>query len=76
MTAAGIDFWWCVQTSLLKAPKYKLRKYKGGIVEGIMEQLDVSKEINIAYGIYAIASERKADEFQVWERSVLSTTIL
>jgi hypothetical protein len=71
MEAAGIMFWWQITRSQLRADFYKLRKYKGGIVEGILDQLNVSKEINIAYGIYAIADVRQADEWQVWERSIL-----
>jgi len=71
MKAAGIDFWWAVAGSQLDALFYKMRKYKGGIVEGIIDQVGVSKEINIAYAIYSIAEGRKADEFQIWERSIL-----
>jgi len=71
MKKAGIDFWWAVTGSLLDASYYKLRKYKGGLVTGILDQVGVSKEINIAYAIHSIAEGRKADEYQIWERSIL-----
>ena len=70
MKKAGIDFWWAVTGSQLDASFYKLRKYKGGLISGIIDQVNVSKEINIAYAIYSIAEGRKADEFQIWERSI------
>ncbi len=72
MMVLDIDFWWEVTGSLVDASKYKLQKYHGGIVEGIMEQLNLSKEQNIAYSIFAIASDRVANEWQVWERSILN----
>lgn len=70
MAVVGLDFWYEVTASQLSAEEYKLRKYDGGIIEGIMEQLSLSKERNLAYAIYAIAADRVADEFQVWERSI------
>lgn len=70
MENMGIDFWWAVTESQLDASNYKLRKYTGGLIEGIIEQLNVSKEINLAYGIYSVCSDRKADVWQVWERSI------
>jgi hypothetical protein len=70
MRKAGIDFWWCVESSQLTAENYILSRFRGGIVEGIEDQLNVSKEINIAYGIYAIAYQLRQDEFDVWELSI------
>lgn len=66
----GFDFWYPLTESFVDASKYKLRKYKGGIVEGVLEQIGLSKEINIAYSIFAIAANRKADVWQIWERSI------
>lgn len=70
MKNMGIDFWWEVTGSQLDGSNYKLRKYNGGLIEGIIEQLNVSKEVNLAYGIYSICVDRKADVWQVWERSI------
>lgn len=71
MKKDNIGFWWQVTSSFVDASKYKGRKYQGGIVQGINEQLHLSKERNIAYGIYAIAVDRKGDEFSIWEKSIL-----
>lgn len=70
MIESGVDFWYPVSTSFVDASAYKLRKYKKGIVYGLEEQLGLTKEINVAYGIYAVASERRANVWQVWERSI------
>lgn len=65
-----IDFWYELTSSLVDADKYKIRKYKGGIVEGIYDQLDLSKELNVAFGIYAIAQNCLWDVWQIWNRSI------
>lgn len=72
MIVYNIDFWYELCDSQVDASNYKLRKYQGGIIEGIMEQLNLSKEVNLAFAIYAIQSDRKADFWQVWDRSIKS----
>lgn len=70
MESNNIDFWYEVTGSQVDASDYKLRKYKGGIIEGVMNQMNLSKERNLAYSIYAIAQLRKSDEWQIWNRSM------
>jgi len=70
MKKLNIDFWYELAFSQVDASNYKLRKYKGGVIEGIMEQLNLSKEVNLAFAIYAIKQGRKTDFWQIWYRSI------
>ena len=70
MKKLNIDFWYELTYSQVDASKYKLRKYQGGIIEGIMEQLNLSKEVNLAFAIYAIQQDRKDDVWKIWNKSI------
>lgn len=66
-----INYWYELTGSQINVDKFKIRKNKAGIIDEIQEQIGVSKERNIAYAIYAIASNRKSSIWQIWERSIL-----
>lgn len=67
----NIDFWWSVQGSQVDASEYEIQKYKEGIIYGIEDQLGLTKEINRAYAIHAIAYESGKDVWTVWDESIL-----
>lgn len=71
MNKYKIPFWWELGAGHIDSEEWDYdAKYKGGLIEGIEWVYSLSKEKNIAIGIYEIARNAGLDPFVLWEQSI------
>jgi len=71
ITDLGIDFWYELGQGYIDATEYDIKKkWDGGLIEGIENVMDLSKERNIAMSIREIANYNYIDPFELWELAI------